>query len=66
VPGAVLSLAADAAGAIGGGLYSVDIKQRDGVALVIEVNDNPNIDAGGEDAKNPEVYERVVRYLAGE
>jgi len=30
------------------------------------VNDNPNIDAGGEDAKNPEVYQRIIRYLAGE
>ncbi|MGD0057206.1 MAG: RimK family alpha-L-glutamate ligase [Methanomassiliicoccales archaeon] len=52
--------------AVGDGLYGVDIKQVDEHYLVIEVNDNPNIDAGGEDAKNPEVYERVVRYLAGE
>jgi glutathione synthase/RimK-type ligase-like ATP-grasp enzyme len=52
--------------AVGNGLYGVDIKQVNGTFLVIEVNDNPNIDAGGEDAKNPEVYERIVRYLAGE
>ncbi|MEM2944135.1 MAG: RimK family alpha-L-glutamate ligase [Methanomassiliicoccales archaeon] len=50
---------------IGKGLYGVDIKEVDGEYLVIEVNDNPNIDAGGEDAKNPEVYERIVQYLAG-
>lgn len=55
-----------AAKAVGDGLYGVDIKQVNGHYLVIEVNDNPNIDAGGEDAKNPEVYERIVRYLAGE
>ena len=34
--------------------------------MVIEVNDNPNIDAGLEDMNNPEVYRNVVRYLAGE
>ncbi|MBC7108485.1 MAG: RimK family alpha-L-glutamate ligase [Methanomassiliicoccales archaeon] len=55
-----------ASAAIGKGLYGVDIKEVDGEYLVIEVNDNPNIDAGGEDAKNPEVYERIIRYLAGE
>jgi hypothetical protein len=44
----------------------VDLKEVNGEFIVIEVNDNPNIDAGGEDAKNPEVYQRIVRYLAGE
>lgn len=52
--------------AIGNGLYGVDIKEVNGEYIVIEVNDNPNIDAGGEDAKNPEVYERIVKYLAEE
>ncbi|WP_019178587.1 ATP-grasp domain-containing protein [Methanomassiliicoccus luminyensis] len=52
--------------AIGKGLYGVDIKEVDGKYIVIEVNDNPNIDAGGEDARNPEVYGRIIRYLAGE
>lgn len=52
--------------AIGTGLYGVDIKEVNGKYIVIEVNDNPNIDAGGEDAKNPEVYGRIVKYLAGE
>jgi len=55
-----------AANAIGKGLYGVDIKEIDGEYVVIEVNDNPNIDAGGEDARSPEVYDRIVRYLAGE
>jgi glutathione synthase/RimK-type ligase-like ATP-grasp enzyme len=55
-----------AANAIGKGLYGVDIKEIDGEYVVIEVNDNPNIDAGGEDARSPEVYDRIIRYLAGE
>jgi glutathione synthase/RimK-type ligase-like ATP-grasp enzyme len=55
-----------AARAIGHGLYGIDIKEINGEYIVIEVNDNPNIDAGGEDAKNPEVYGRIIRYLAGD
>ena len=39
-----------AASLIGDGLYGVDIKETDQGCLVIEVNDNPNIDAGCEDA----------------
>ncbi len=53
-----------ASNAIGKGLYGVDLKQVNGHYVVIEVNDNPNIDAGGEDAQNPEVYGRIVQYLA--
>jgi glutathione synthase/RimK-type ligase-like ATP-grasp enzyme len=34
---------------IGKGLYGVDMKEKDGRFYVIEVNDNPNIDAGIED-----------------
>ena len=35
---------------IGDGLYGVDLKETtDGRILMIEVNDNPNIDAGIED-----------------
>ncbi len=49
-PPDVLATAVKAANLIGDGLYGVDMKQnRDGV-YVIEVNDNPNIDAGVEDA----------------
>ena len=44
----------------------MDIKQVGDEYVVIEVNDNPNIDAGGEDARTPEVYERIVRRLTGE
>lgn len=35
---------------IGDGLYGVDLKQMNGSCQVIEINDNPNIDAGFEDA----------------
>ena len=34
---------------MGRGLYGVDLKDVNGVPHVIEVNDNPNIDAGYED-----------------
>lgn len=49
-PPAVLAAALAAARPIGDGLYGVDVKEAaDGHALVIEVNDNPNLDAGVED-----------------
>jgi glutathione synthase/RimK-type ligase-like ATP-grasp enzyme len=49
-PREVVDLAVRAANLIGDGLYGVDIKEVDGRRLVMEVNDNPNIDAGTEDA----------------
>ncbi|NVK57995.1 MAG: RimK family protein [Alteromonadaceae bacterium] len=49
VPKPVLKAAIAAAGVVGTGLYGVDIKQRGNKVFVIEVNDNPNIDAGIED-----------------
>jgi len=61
----LLKTAADAARAIGKGFYGVDLKQIDRDYLVIEVNDNPTIEAGEEDAKNPELYERIISYLVG-
>jgi glutathione synthase/RimK-type ligase-like ATP-grasp enzyme len=42
-------LAVKVANHIGDGLYGVDIKEVEGRYLVIEVNDNPSIDAGWED-----------------
>jgi glutathione synthase/RimK-type ligase-like ATP-grasp enzyme len=62
----LIEIGLKASKAIGNGLYGVDLKEINGEYIVIEVNDNPNIDAGGEDAKNPEVYGRIVKYLAGE
>lgn len=49
-PKAIIDLAVRAAGLIGDGLYGVDIKDVDGRLLVMEVNDNPSIEAGTEDA----------------
>lgn len=49
VPRNVLQAALNATRLIGNGLYGVDIKQSGNRVAVIEVNDNPNIDAGVED-----------------
>ncbi len=49
VPENVVKNAVKAANLIGDGLYGVDLKQVGEQAFVIEVNDNPNIDAGNED-----------------
>ncbi|WP_299757199.1 RimK family protein [uncultured Pontibacter sp.] len=49
VPFHVLHTALKAANLIGNGLYGVDVKEIDGKAYIIEVNDNPSIDAGVED-----------------
>lgn len=62
----LIEVALAAGNAIGKSLYGVDVKQFDEGFMVIEVNDNPNIDAGLEDSNNPEVYRNIVRHLAGE
>lgn len=49
-PSDVVRHALEAANCIGDGLYGVDLKQIGSRAYVIEVNDNPNIDAGHEDS----------------
>jgi glutathione synthase/RimK-type ligase-like ATP-grasp enzyme len=48
-PEIVVGTAVRAANLIGRGLYGVDLKQVDDRCYLIEVNDNPNIDAGNED-----------------
>lgn len=48
-PKKVLDVATRAANLIGDGFYGVDVKQFGETAMVIEVNDNPNIDSGVED-----------------
>jgi glutathione synthase/RimK-type ligase-like ATP-grasp enzyme len=62
----LLDTALAAAGAVGRGLYGVDLKQTAGGYAVIEVNDNPTILAGDEDQKAGDLYERLVLYLVGE
>ena len=46
---AVLKAALKAAKTIGNGLYGIDIKMVDNKPLIIEINDNPSIDADVED-----------------
>jgi glutathione synthase/RimK-type ligase-like ATP-grasp enzyme len=48
-PANVVALAVKAAGLVGDGLYGVDLKQVNGRIVVIEINDNPSIEAGCED-----------------
>ena len=43
----------------GNGLYGVDIKNNNGDAYVIEVNDNPSIESGEDDCY-PRVFEQIV------
>lgn len=63
---ALLEVARAAARAVGNGLYGIDLKEVDGEFVVIEVNDNPTLAAGEEDRKAPLLYERIVRWLAGD
>ena len=49
-PKEVIQTALKAANLIGDGLYGVDLKAIDNQTYIIEVNDNPSIDTGYEDA----------------
>eukprot|EP00828_Plagiopyla_frontata_P024440 TRINITY_DN31220_c0_g1_i1.p2 TRINITY_DN31220_c0_g1~~TRINITY_DN31220_c0_g1_i1.p2 ORF type:complete len:202 (+),score=62.92 TRINITY_DN31220_c0_g1_i1:76-606(+) len=63
-PGHVIKAAVAASSLIGNGFYGVDIKEIKGKAYVIEVNDNPSIDAGIEDELlGDELYERIMRSI---
>lgn len=63
-PGAVLDLAVRAAGLYGDGLFGVDLKQVGSEVYVIEVNENPTIEAGYEDrVLGEELYLRIMRYF---
>jgi glutathione synthase/RimK-type ligase-like ATP-grasp enzyme len=60
-PRRVVQAALKAANLMGNGLYGVDVKQSDDKFYVIEVNDNPNLDAGFEDAiLKDELYRRIM------
>jgi len=62
VPAHILKTALRAAGLIGSGLYGVDLKEHKGEACIIEVNDNPSLDAGIEDeVLGLELYARIMR-----
>jgi glutathione synthase/RimK-type ligase-like ATP-grasp enzyme len=59
-PEPVIGMAMRAANLIGRGLYGVDIKQVEDRCYLIEVNCNPNIDAGNEDQVLGEALYREV------
>jgi glutathione synthase/RimK-type ligase-like ATP-grasp enzyme len=61
VPRQVVRTALKAANLIGNGFFGVDIKQINGSCYVMEINDNPNVDAGIEDAVMKEtLYDRIM------
>jgi len=61
-PSHVIKNALKAANLIGNSLYGVDIKQDGNKSYLIEVNDNPNIDATVEDAiLKEELYNRIMQ-----
>jgi glutathione synthase/RimK-type ligase-like ATP-grasp enzyme len=63
-PPEVVNLALRAARSIGTGLYGVDIKQTPEGIFVIEVNDNPNLEHGVEDAiGKDEVWVRILQWF---
>lgn len=62
VPKIVIKTALKIANLMGDGLYGVDLKQVGSKCFVIEVNDNPNIDAGVEDSMlKDELYVRIMQ-----
>ena len=53
-----------AARPIGAGFYGVDLKETNDGIFVIEVNDNPNLEHGIEDAVGKdEIWMRLLRWL---
>ena len=63
-PKAVIEAAVKAASLIGSGFYGVDLKEQNGRVYVIEVNDNPNVDAGVEDRViGTQLYDDIIGYL---
>jgi glutathione synthase/RimK-type ligase-like ATP-grasp enzyme len=64
-PEQVINLAVRAANLIGRGLYGVDLTQVEDRIYLIEVNCNPNIDAGNEDqVLGDALYREVVGVFA--
>ena len=60
-PRTVINTALKAANLIGNGLYGVDLKECGRQCYVVEINDNPNMDGGVEDAfLKGEFYRRIM------
>jgi glutathione synthase/RimK-type ligase-like ATP-grasp enzyme len=65
VPPQVLKTALKATSLIGNGLYGVDLKVVNGKVAVIEINDNPSIDHGLEDAiLGDDLYYRIINHFS--
>lgn len=63
-PAEVIDIAVRAARLIGDGFYGVDLKQLASGVAVIEINDNPNLEHGVEDAVGRDaVWEAIVRWF---
>jgi glutathione synthase/RimK-type ligase-like ATP-grasp enzyme len=63
-PQEVIDLAVRAARPIGDGFYGVDLKQTEIGVVVMEVNDNPNLDHGYEDAiGKDEIWIRLLKWF---
>ncbi len=63
-PSEVIDLAVRAARPIGAGLYGVDLKQTPDGIVVMEVNDNPNLEHGVEDAVGKdEIWIRILKWF---
>lgn len=61
-PRRIVKMAERVANSIGKGLYGVDLKESEKGMMVIEVNDNPSIDHGVEDAiLGTELYRIILR-----
>jgi glutathione synthase/RimK-type ligase-like ATP-grasp enzyme/ribosomal protein S18 acetylase RimI-like enzyme len=64
VPEQVLKVATKAAVLMGDGLYGIDLKVINNKVYIIEINDNPNIDAGIEDKiLKEELYIRIMKSI---
>ncbi|MCW5696111.1 MAG: RimK family protein [Bauldia sp.] len=63
-PPAVIDIGLRAASLIGAGLYGVDIKETADGLFVVEINDNPNIEHGVEDAsEKDQVWVELTRWF---
>jgi glutathione synthase/RimK-type ligase-like ATP-grasp enzyme len=64
-PKHIVKTALRAAQLIGDGFYGVDLKEVDGKCVVIEINDNPSIDAGIEDEiLGDALYMKILETMA--
>jgi glutathione synthase/RimK-type ligase-like ATP-grasp enzyme len=63
-PPEVIEMAVRAARAFGDGFYGVDLKQTTAGIVVMEVNDNPNLEHGIEDAVGKdEIWIKLLKWF---